>query len=262
MSAAVTASGIMPGEVVPWGSLERSAFEDFPDVVSQLRGAAVGGRYGRSFLYFIPLGVLVAIIYAAPVWGLATVVGPWALSQTSRTAQGDITVAGVIFIIALLSLLVHFVVWLASGRPRGAALLGSAGMSLALGGISAGVAVVRGNDKSVPDWGIWILPMLGTAVVGAIIIVLVLLARRRTPKRPEPTSAAPGMQQSPEYLASVRASVARVGDEDQRAIRADLSAAIDDLRQRGVISPSEASTASAARLGELAGAMASARVRG
>jgi len=259
MSAVATASTIKPGEAVPWGSLERSAFEDFPDVVSQLRASAAGGGSRRSFLYLIPLGVLVVVIYAAPIWGLATVVGPWALSQTSRTAQGDITVAGVIFIVAFVSLLVHLVVWLAGGRPRGGALLGSATMSLVLGGISAGVAVVRGNDKAVPDWGLWALPMLASAVAGAIIIALVLVARRGAPKQVA-TSNAPAARQSPQQIEAVRATVSRVGDKDQREIRADLSAAIDDLRQRGVISPSDASTAQSAPLGELAGTMVGTRV--
>lgn len=259
MSAVATASTIKPGEAVPWGALERSAFEDFPDVVNQLRAAAAGRGSRRSFLYLVPLGVLVVVIYAAPIWGLATVVGPWALSQTSRTAQGDITVAGVIFIVAFVSLLVHLVVWLAGGRPRGGALLGSATMSLVLGGISAGVAVVRGTDKGVADWGILVSPMLASAIAGAIIIAVVLNARRRTPAS-APPPVAPGAQPSPELLESVRATVARVSDVDQRDIRADLSAAIADLRERGVISASAASAAESAPLGELAGTMAITRV--
>lgn len=258
MTAATTASGIQPGEVVPWGALERSAFEDFPEVVSELRAAVVGGRSGRGALYLVPLGILIAVIYASPIWGVATVVGPWALSQTSRTAQGDITVAGVIFIVGFVALLAHFVIWLVGGRSAGNALLGSAAMSLALGGISAAVTVMRGNDEAVPGWGLWVLPMVASALAGAIIILAVPRMRRRVTKPETPQ----GSRLSQHDLELVRASVARVSDEDQRAIRTDLAVAIDDLLLREVISQAEASTAQAAQLGELAGAMASARVRG
>jgi hypothetical protein len=244
---------------VAWGGLERAAFEDFPDVVAQLRGAAVARRSRRSALYLIPLALLIAVIYAAPIWGLVTVVGPWAFSQTGRTAQGDITAAGIIFIGALVALLVHLVVWFASGRPARTALLGSAVMSLVLGGLSAGAAAVRGIDKTVPDWGIWALPMLTSAVVGLVVIVLVLNARRRAPRESAVPSGASELWQSPEYIAAVREKVGRIGTDDQRAIRADLSEAIDYLRQRGAISPAEAAAAHAAKLGELGGAMASVR---
>jgi len=261
MTAVRTASAMRPGDGVAWGSLERAAFEDFADVVSQLRGEALGRSSRRTILYFAPVALLVAVVYAAPVWGFVTVLGPWAFSQTTRTAQGDIVVSGVIFITVLASLLTHFGVWLGSSQPRSAAVFGSAIMSLVLGGISAGVAARRGGLAHVSDWTLWALPMVASAFVGAIVLVIQLRARTRAPERPSSVAADSEVWQSPQYLESVRATVARVRDEDQREIRADLFAAVDDLRKRGIISEVEATTAHSAPLGELAGTMAGARTR-
>lgn len=252
MTAQRTAATLTPGDVVPWRSLERSAFEDFPEVVAQLRPSG-GSRSNRRFLYFVPLALLVAVIYCLPIWGLVTVVGPWGLSQTSRTAQSDITVGGVIFAVALLSLAVHSALWFWSGRPAKTALLGSAGMALSLGAVSAGVTAIRGVEHSVPSWQSWALPMVACAVLGGVILFLVLRVRRRAPVTEGP---AIGVQVDPEHAHAVSATVSRVADEDQTLIRGDLAAAITDLEGRGVITADAADQARAAGLGELAASMA------
>jgi hypothetical protein len=251
VTAQRTAATLTPGDVVPWRSLERSAFEDFPEVVEQLAPSAAGGGSNRRFLYFVPLALLVAVIYGMPIWGLVTVVGPWGLSQTSRTAQGDITVGGVIFAVALVALLVHSAVWLWSGRPAKTALLGSAGMALGLGALSAGVATMRGVENSVPSWQLWVVPMIACAVVGAIVLFLVLRVRRRAPVS-ELSYPVLGDQADPGRLRTIKETVGRVADEDQALIRRDLTAAIGDLEQRGVITAETAELARATELGELA----------
>lgn len=243
------------GQPVAWGSLERSAFEDFPVVVSALRGSGNEKSPTRRFIYFVPLVILIAAVYAAPVWGLVTVLRPIGLSQTSRTAQGDITVAGVIFAVAAIFVLGHGLVWLFSGRPARTALMGSAGMALVLGAVSAGVAAKRGIDESVPDWGLWALPMLASVVVGGVFVILVFLVRRRTPARAEPAVPQSNFAASEGYTATVRESISRVSDEDLVSIREDLAAAIDDLEQRQVITQTDARRAREAELGALAGHM-------
>lgn len=255
MTAGRTASTLQAGEPVAWGSLERAAFEDFPVVVSALRGAGNEKSPTRRFIYFVPLVILIAVIYAAPVWGLVTVLHPIGLSQTSRTAQGDITVSGVIFAVAAIFVLIHGCVWIFSGRPAKTALMGSAGMALVLGAISAGVAAKRGVDESVPDWGLWALPMLASAVVGGVFVLLVFLARRRAPASVEPAAVQSNFLASEGYAAAVRESISRVSDDDLTSIREDLATAITDLEQRQVITQADARRARGAELGALAAHM-------
>jgi len=254
VTARRTASTMQPGEPVAWGSLERAAFEDFPVVVSALLGTGNEKTPAQRFIFLVPLAILVAVIYAAPVWGLVTVLRPVGLSQTSRTAEGDITVSGVIFAVAAVSVLVHGCIWLWSGRPAKTALRGSAGMALVLGAVSAAIAAKRGTEDSVPDWGFWALPMLASAVLGGVFLLLVLQARRRAPVAVDP-SGPPSFMASEGYTAAVRESVSRVSDEDLVSIREDLSAAIDDLEKRQVITPAVARRARDAELGALAGHM-------
>lgn len=256
MTAQRTAATLTSGDAVPWRSLERSAFEDFPEVVAQLHPSSGAGQSNRRLLYFVPLALLVAVIYGTPIWGLVTVVGPWGLSQTSRTAEGDITVGGIIFGVALVSLLVHTALWLWSGRPSKTALGGSSGMAFFLGGISVGVTAMRGIGDAVPDWGLWILPMVACTVIGGIVFFLVRQVRRRASITEKPLVGGPGARVSPEHLQAVRETITRVADEDQALIRADLAAAIDDLERREVITAADAGTARSAELGELASRMA------
>lgn len=251
MTARRTAANLTPGDSVPWRSLEHSAFEDFPEVVSQLRQPMTAGKPPRRFIYFLPLVLLFVVIYGAPIWGLVTVVGPWGLSQTTRTAQGDITVAGVLFGVALVSLLVHSALWFFSGRPAKTALAGNALMGLLLGGLSAGVTVMRGIENSVPDWALWILPMLACVVVGGTMLLLVRGVRRRSPTPVEPQVSQPSAIAAEDLLA-IRETIDRVPEENQLTIRTDLTTAIDDLEQRAVITAQDAEHARSAKLGELA----------
>lgn len=186
MTARQTAANLAPGEPVPWRSLERAAFEDFPEVVSRLRSSVGDGSSSRKFIHFRPLWLLGVGIYGTPLYGLVTVLGPRGLSQTSRTAQGDITVAGVIFGIALVLLLLYSGLWLWKGRPPKAAFGGYAAMAFFMGGISVFVAARRGIEKSVPAWELWSLPMLACTVIGGIFFFLVRRARRQAPIMAEP----------------------------------------------------------------------------
>jgi len=254
MTATRTASLMEPGQPVAWGSLERAAFEDFPDVVAALRGTGVSRASRRKLLFLIPLGLLIAIIYAAPVWGMATVVGPWGLSQTNRTAEGDITAAGIIFAIAFLSLLVHAVIWFATGRPAKTALRGSASMAFFLGGLSAGVAVKRGLEDSVPTWGLWVTPMLACMVLGAVMFVLVARVKSEEP-REALSSSRNDFRSSEAYAGPVRECIERVSDIDKAMINSDLRTAVDDLERRGVVLPGAAREARSAPLGFLAAQM-------
>lgn len=256
MSAQRSAASLGSGDQVPWRSLEHSAFEGFPEVVAQLRQSGGAGKSNRKFSYFLPLALLVAAIYAMPIWGLVTVLRPRGLSQTSRTAEGDITVAGVIFGVALVALVFHTALWFWSGRPPGTALVGTAAMAFFLGSISACVAVVRGTENAVPAWELWFLPMVACAVLGGIVLILVLRARRRTPSAVAPLQPE---RVDPDRIQAVRDTIGRVADEDQRLIRGDLTAAIDGLERRGVITAADADRARTAELGELAFRMAQPR---
>lgn len=256
MTAQRAAANLTPGDPVPWRSLENSAFEDFPDVVARLRPARAAGTPGRKFIYLLPLALLVAIIYGTPIWGLVTVVGPWRFSTSSRTAEGDITVGGIIFAVALVSLLFNTALWLFNRRPSKTSLGGNSGMAFFLGGISAAITARRGIEEAVPDWELWILPMVACTIIGGIVFFLVRRVRRRAPITAEPLEGGPDDRVSPEHLQAVRETITRVSDEDQALIRADLVAAIDDLERLKVITAADAGQARSAELGELAMRMA------
>jgi hypothetical protein len=258
MSATRTAAAMAPGEPVAWGGVERAAFEDFPVVVSALQGEGKVRALGLSLIYMVPLGILVAVTYGAPILGLAIVVGPYGPFGSMRELpERDIAVASVIFAVTAISILVHGCIWIWSGRPANTALLGSAGMALALGAVAAGIATRRSVEHSVSDWGLWILPMLACTVLGAVFIFLVRRARRRAAAAAEPAALPSDFRASEAYLAAVRESISRVGDEDLESIRKDLAAAIDDLEQRHVITQADAQNARRAELGALAGHMRS-----
>ena len=259
MTARQTAANLAPGEPVPWRSVERAAFEDFPEVVSRLRSSVGDGSSSRKFIHFRPLWLLGVGIYGTPLYGLVTVLGPRGLSQTSRTAQGDITVAGFIFGIAFVLLLLYSGLWLWKGRPPKAAFGGYAAMAFFMGGISVFVAARRGIENSVPAWELWSLPMLACTVIGGIFFFLVRRARRQAPIMAEPVQHERGGGESPAHNEAVCESINRVTNEDQRLIRGDLAAAIDDLQRRGVITATDARHARSAELGGLAGHMAQLR---
>lgn|GEM_PF-2241154 len=252
MNAARFGSKMIPGKRVAWNRLERAAFEHHPAVVTALRATGVKGQSQRKMNFFLPLIVLVGIFYAAPIWGMATVLGPVALSQTSRVAEGDIKVGSIIFMFAFVFVVGHAILWLATGRKPRSALLGSAGVAFAFGGVSALVTVRRGFDNAVPAWELWILPMAATAVVGGLFFFLVFYVNR-TDRRAKKTPQRPvHFRETEAYTEPIREAILLVSAADQRRIREDLSVAIDDLERRQVISSGRAAEARTAPLGGLA----------
>lgn len=251
MTATKYGSKVRPGQRVPWANLERAAFADYPAVTEGLKASGPKAGLRWKLLYIVPLGVLAALIYAAPVWGFATVAGPVALSQTSRTAEGDITVGSMFFILGFVWVLVQGSIWLAKGRPSGSSLLGSSGMALFLGALSSALTIKRGLQHSVPAWELWILPIIACTVIGGLFFVLVVRVNRTSP-RVSDTPVQPTFRETQEYEDQMQESIVGVSEQNQGLIRQDLASAIDDLESRRVISPGEARDARSAPLGLLA----------
>jgi uncharacterized protein YqfA (UPF0365 family) len=127
-------------------------------------------------------------------------------------------------------------------------------MAFILGALSAGVAAKRGLEYSVPDWGLWTLPMLACTAVGGIFLVLVMRVKRAAPREVE-APLRQDFRATEAYAGPVLESIARVSDGDQSSIRRDLATAIDNLEGRKVITPANARHARAAKLGFLAAQM-------
>lgn len=257
MTAIKYGSKVLPGQRVPWANLERAALADYPAVLNAQRPSGAKTRLRWKLLYIIPLGVIAALVYAAPVWGFATVAGPVALSQTSRTAEGDITVGSLFFIVALVWVLVQGSIWLAKGKPARSSLLGSSGMAFFLGVLSAAFVVGRGIQHSVPGWELWIIPIVASIVSGGLFFFLVVRVNRRS-SRSSDFPLPPPTDDAEEYAARIRESIIHLSDKDQALIKHDLDSAIDDLESRRVITAAAAAEARNAPLGFLATQMSKA----
>lgn len=255
MSALELASRATSEHPVRWRAIETAAFEDHPEIVAALRSVPRVSSGNRGFLLALPLILLIGIVYAAPVWGFTTLIG-------DRFGRADpdpfvvVPTAGVIFAVGLLFLLINFGIWLARGRTRSGGSEGQAGIAAVLGILSTVIAAVMAQRASVPAWGLWILPIVASAVVGVLFYVLLLQARRREPK----TSIAqvpdgPAVDTSPEFIATVQGRIRTLDPVEQAAIRRDIHAAISDLEARGVVTVREAALARGAELGELAARM-------
>ena len=277
MTAEGYASTLVPGDAVRWRALEVQAFLDYPRVLKVLdpsrkyhSKAEVGNKAVRAVgtaakntltVIGVLLFILGIVVFVFPVAiGLTVLVGG-RFAQAPIPVDVALPIAGIIFAYQLVALLISFVLWVRGGKQKDAFRETQAGAGAIFGVVSCIVAVVRDATASVPVWPGWAIIILVSTAFAIVFTVMLLNARaeaRREPASTKSTGAKGGAGANGvsgaavEPLKLVRLEVEKLPDTDQAAIRADLSAAIDDLRTRGVISDRDAEWAQGADLGKLA----------
>lgn len=257
MSAAIEAARLAPGSIVRWKALDAAAFEGHPHVLRELdpKGKYNGGRRRTSPLtvrsiMLVPAVLLLWAVLAAPIWGFVALFGD-RFGRSNPDPTTSIPVAGIIFSIGLLPLIISFVLWVRAGRLKDLARETQAVMAMGLGTVSSVIIALRGSASDVPGWGGWLTPVAATGLIGGAFLVLLLRARSA---RRVPTAQSVGSPDGKvaEPLKEVRVAIERLPGADLAAIRLDIDSAISDLAARGVIGSQDAAWARGAELGKLA----------
>ncbi|WP_430647840.1 hypothetical protein [Agromyces sp. GXS1127] len=269
------------GARVDWDELEAHVLRDHPEALRALGPAGEGVRVGRRGIRValaagIAIAALVALpVVAAPVWGLAALVGdPFGIRDVDGAvalpiAGLSLLVAGAVQVVLLVRAL--------GGRPDTGGIGAITSILAAL--IAVGTGLV-GSRQDVPGWQAW----FAVAVVVALLGGLVEATGRRSARRPVGTDAAarPGA----DALASGRAdrtgragragrtvarpatdagrpseqlererrldaALDRIGDDERTRLLDDRRRALEWLRLHGSISPDEAARAIRSPLGRL-----------
>jgi hypothetical protein len=203
-------------------------------------------------MMLLPAAIVVAVVYAAPVWAFTTLVGD-RFGRSNPDPNTVVPAAGVICAVGLAGLVIGVVSWTRGGRRPSGAAEGQAGIAAVLGTLSVVIATRKATGADVQGWPLWILPIVLTAVAGAMLWWLLVRAKRAHGAASRTTArqgAAPVGRVEP--LKRVRLQVERLSAEHQLAVRRDITAAIDALEARAVISHDEADRARDADLGKLA----------
>ena len=198
--------------------------------------------------------ILIAVLFIAPIIGFAILIGD-RYGRTRPDPAHSIPTAGIIFSISLPLLLISFVLWLKAGRPNDQIRRYQAGIACVLGAYSALLIQRRGSAASVSNWTLWIIPVSAVTVIGAVFSVLLWTALQRARAEAPSSSKARLKTASATAAASrlerVAEQINRLSDAQRASVRADLTAAIHDLADRGLITPSDAEWARGAELGNL-----------
>jgi hypothetical protein len=247
------AAKVQPGSTVRWDRLERAAFAGHPSVLAEGGPKKRVRKNNWNLIWGIPLVILYFFSYLAPIWGTAAI--SVSRFQTFRQdTEETIPLSGTLFIFALALLIVSIVHWFFKGRRRNGFYEVQAALAFTLGGLSAAAVRMNGVNDSVEGWELWIIPVMATVVLGAVFLVLLLIARLAESRRSGPASS--GGDALPankiQVLKHRRELVAQLTEADRAAIRDDIESAIDDLERRGLISAAEADRARGAELGALA----------
>lgn len=245
---------------VTWSQLEVEAFAQYPDIREQLDpthrfGRIRGGSTGRRRWRAVAMFVLAIGGFLAPIAGFAILLD-------GRAGRADIDrafavpVGGILFGVALVCLLADLVVTLVQGLRWSRLRAVYAGMVLAVGLISTPVAALRSAD--VPGGALYVALVASTTVVAFGVSILAIRAyRERDPVQPSRShAAADGLAAR---LARIDALVERLTPAQQAAIRADIAAALADLRRRELMSPELFERAENAQLGHLVIALSAPR---
>ncbi|MBX9244912.1 hypothetical protein ICW40_08815 [Actinotalea ferrariae] len=257
------AAALGAGDTVPWRALEVAAFADEPKVLRVLdrkgerrrRAAQSPGARAWWMVRSVAFALILLVVMFAPVWGMTRLLSGGRSSISDEFDPHDtIPDAGALFVLGLLVLVLYVWGWVRGGRPRDPFLLLQSQVAAITGAISAVLISGQGSRDAVPDWELWILPVLATAVLGIMAWVLYAVTRRSAAARRdgETTPAERGRSTAVEPLRPVRLAVEKLPAHRREAIRADLHAAIDDLLRRGVIDDDVARVATDADLGKLA----------
>lgn len=129
-----------------------------------------------NLIWGIPLVLLYLFCYLAPVWGTAAI-SVSRFHTYRQPADERIALAGILFIFALALLVVSVVHWVITGRRRNGFYQVQAWLALVLGGLSAAAVRMYGLNESVDAWQAWIIPIVGSSVLGAVFLVLMLVRR-------------------------------------------------------------------------------------
>jgi hypothetical protein len=277
MTAQAWAEATPAGAPVRWRALEVAAFESQPKVLRALdpkgkyaHGRNRGGGWRKTGLAL--LGFFAVIVFYFPsIAGFTTLIGD-RFNRSHPDPNVTVPVAGSIFAFALAMLVVTFVSWLRSGRPKDVGGEVQSSAAAVLGWLSAYVAGTRGSAANTAGWQLWTGVIALCAAFGTVYLVLLLIAHRAASARElkaklRGETAASGAQAvagsgaAVEPLKQVRLAVERLSPDDQARVRGDIDGAIDTLAARGVISADEAQWARGAELGKLALRMSQPRPR-
>lgn len=172
----------------------------------------VGDSRGPNPLLGVPLYVLGAIVYAAPVLGLGVLSARTSGALPESTAGGRFV--DVAFLVALVIPLLTFEMWRSCGRRRRPIDL----IVTAVSGVSSALGLVV-LQSSEGDGGWLVVLVLAAALAGLVVFVLILVRsrgwRRRTPRRLRPRTSE---------------------DRGYNNVRARV---LEELVKRGVVDPKE-----------------------
>ena len=251
MSAQEWVVRTQPKPPVKWRDVEIAAFAEHPSVLDQLDPARAfrGTKRGWELVWGVPAAILVAVVFAAPIWGLTTLVGD-RFGRSTLETSGTIPAAGIIFGIGSILLVVNFVRWLRAGKPKEGMRDAQAGMAFVLGAPSIAIVAVQGPRDVVPFWELWVLPIVFTTVVGGVFLVMLRAERGKTRSVPKSLPETVEKQKS-SPLARVTDEVALLNPEARDAVSRDLDDAIAYLEARKLITVADAEVARQAELGLL-----------
>lgn len=250
MSARSLARKIPAGGRVDWNQIEWAAFEGT---------AALGGKSRRGgkarLLVLIPAVIVVAYFALTPIMGFVILSDGGRFATAARDSDPNRTIpwAGVFFASAAVALIALVVSWIVTKKPAGAR---GFGLYTAFFAIIALVGIHRkGAENSVDNYELWSIPVWIAAGLGSILGILYLVAafqkllKQEGARRARPTRIS---DREMTELEQRRGRIAALSEEERRAVRADIEAAVHELTARELISPEQAERALSAELGALA----------
>ncbi|SEB94613.1 hypothetical protein SAMN04489806_2197 [Paramicrobacterium humi] len=240
--------------------LEGFAFQQHPEIVATLGddGAAMARfarererrrspatRAGNAAILIVGLIAVLAPITGVAVYGDA----PVHIAPTGPLdAHIAVPIAGVCFVIAALTQLVLWAVWLRQRALWSPLLLGFAVLTAVLAGFAA-IGMPNSAARDGMPLGGWMLPVWLTLVIAAALAVAVVLRYRARAADPEPDAVPLAPTVSDRERA--RQAVAQLPEEEREAIQDDRDDALQILAERGLLDDDTLRRALDADLGTL-----------
>lgn len=243
---------------IKWTQLEVEAFAEHPEIREQLDpthrfGRIRGGTLRRQLWLAVPVAVLLGAGFLAPIAG-------WAILYNGRFGMADLSpefavaAGGILFGVGLVAMLLNGISWLARDLRWNRLRAIHAGTTLGVGLLSIPVVALR--SPGVPGAAVWITLVAVTTALSAIVSIMAI----RSFAGHRPVVGTTTIQSGQlARLARIDEMVAELAPAERRAVRADIAAALAQLRQRGLISPKLMARAERAELGHLAIAISSKR---
>lgn len=148
----------------------------------------------RMVALAIPVIAVVGFFFLAPVFGYAAIADYWRVSAAPEPdPETAIPVASVLYMVVVLALLAGFVVWLVRGRRPFGFFQTYAVMAVILGALTAFQVAIKGAEDSVENWELWIIPIAGAAVLGAVFSLILLVVRLKKAASAEATAEREGL---------------------------------------------------------------------